>query len=266
MKKASVGIVVLSVFLATTGESCKNTSDARSLWKDVLQKCAVTDLMSENPLFLGVSNTFGPGTILRMSANGAYTPAWTEPMVGYPPGVLNPGKETTCTGTREVRTDLSPSLDVGALVPGLTVGASADFKRGKKVTISIDSWQMDSLISGPVTEAIREKKIKEEVWNDLTGNNRFAINSAILVHGITSKITYDKTTAAELKVKYGVPGGVDIGAGLKASISDTGELVITSKNKFYIAGDILAINTEGLAGQTELLTRVSGLDKARFEK
>jgi hypothetical protein len=247
--------------------SCNGKVDARAMWRNVLKGCSASDLLGANVLFMGSSSDLGAGTILRRTSDGGYNLRWRASSVGYPgyPGsVIAPGVPSTCSGNSTVKSKLSPSVDVGALVPGLGASASADIKRGREVTVSVGSWQMEQIEEGPVEAAFKEKKIAEEVQNDVVAQGRFVISKAILVHGLTAEISYDSSTTADLKLKYTSPTAVTVGAGLQGEWTANGTLKISSTKDIYIAAELSQMNLSGFGRATRILVPVQNLEKATF--
>ncbi len=261
-------MLVAVIAAASVGWSCGGSTGkvtAREIWRDVLSRCAESDLLGKNVLFMGSSSTLGPGTILRKTTGGGYTLRWNYATVAYPTKVVQPGASASCKGTSSSTAKITPSVDVGALVPGLSAGVAADVKRGREVTVTIGNWQMDQLEEGAAEAAIKGKKISLDVWNDLQVPVKLVVSKGILIRGITAEISFDSSTAASLKAKYAQPAPVSVGVGLEGSWTESGKLKIASTQDVYIAAELANIATTGFSGPANMFAQEKNLDAAQLE-
>lgn len=245
------GIIILMILVWGLTVDVFSQTDARSIWRKVLRKCARSDkdgILNSNQVFLGLGNASKPGTIFRVFRNGSfessvlfasYTPDTRDTLV-----MIN--NEFACSGENESSVNIKPKVGIQAVVP---IGAdlAVDLKRASKITFAARSLRWDNILIGQYERMLNEFPGAQTVRNDLLfigeGNRDFILTRALRVKGFSAILEFKDQVGTEVRAKFPtqaisipIPGEVEVGLGL--SWTDNTKLIITSDSEFYIAGDL----------------------------
>jgi len=268
MKLHSVILVFLLLFMLTI-PSCDG-GDARSIWADIVKKCATSDLLGSDVLYFGPSNDIGPGSIWRKNTDGGYNVRWLLSNVSTDDtSLVHSGQTFTCSGQVTSSSKISPSATLESSVSPLTGSVAADFDKAKKVTVTINSVQWAELVEGPYETKVGSLDASNAVKMDLGTGNRFVIERALKINGMTADLEFSHDDGLNLKSKYSGPigslGTGKVGAGLSADWKGDTTLHLVSTADFYIAGQLSPWSSMGLssAGRKALGPKVQKVSSAK---
>jgi len=244
--------------------------DAKSIWKNIVKKCAASDLLGDKVLFFGLSNSSGPGSILRQRAKeegGGYGFRWSlediEPshdkwaqLFTKPPANL-----VACSGNSEKKTNIKAGILLESVVAPLTGGLSSDFSRAKKTTVQVQSYAWDTLDEGPFVLKINSLSSDSSIRPDLNKPDRLVITRALKVKGIVADLEFTNADAVVLQGKYKDQTPVKVGdIAFNASWTGTGKTILhlESPAEAYLAGELSKYSSIGFSGST---TRFQPIDK-----
>lgn len=221
--------------------------DARALWKEALKRCANSDLLGPNVLYLGPSNGLGPGTVFEpFRTGGTQESHLIDSYVQSPATVISPKPQTfTCAADRATKMSLSADLPLDAALPvGAQVGAN--LKRAKTIKVTADELRWVSLLTGAYKEAINNLPDSHQVKQDIQKNGHLVLSRALQVKGLKAELEFASDVGADVKAKVpNVSGEKDIKLG--GAWEGTTKLTITSSSDFFIAGELRKWEEGGLA-------------------
>jgi hypothetical protein len=247
--------------------SYSRQKDARAVWKDVLFKCAKSDLLGPKVFYFGPSNNYGPGVIWQKVSNGGYYPQWK--LNNYVPNekdVVNYGIPFGCSGSFTASSKFDPSLLLST-VPG-SADFSADIQKARKVVVQVRAIRQDDLQGGPYKQKVSNLEPTSPIRKDLESDAFVVLRRAFLVQGLTADLEFTSDVALALKGKYkgkiGPSAPADFGVGLNAEWKSDTQLHLTSASDFYIGGELRPYKSGGLAATTEVFGEpVKGAERAK---
>lgn len=243
-KRIVVWGAALAGLLALSG--CAN--NAKTAWTKVAKNCAVSDLDGQKILFFGPSNTLGPGSIWREApaeANGGYRARWDANAVPNAKAWSRTGSEFSCQASSTTTFSGEAAAALTTDIAPLAADVQAAFKSARSVEVKTTMMRWDLLLEGPYELALLGLPGNSALKKDLMETGRLVLYRALKVRGFEAKLSFDKDTSAALKAKY--QGGVlkasnsAVGTDLNYSWSSASELLITSPNDFYVAGQLVKI-------------------------
>lgn len=270
MRKILTTLALLLLLIITPVGFANN--DAKKVWKDVIKKCATSDLLGKKVLFFGLSNTAGPGSILRKRAStegGGYGFRWSledlEPNSANWPELFTkpPANLVGCSGTSEKKTNIKAGLVLESVVVPLTGGLSVDFNRAKKVTVGVQHYKWDTLDEGPFVLKIDSLPTESRIRQDLNRPDRLVITRALKVKGITADLEFTSGDALALQGKYNDQAPVRVGdVTFNASWTGSGRttLHLESPAESYLAGELSSYRSIGFSGSTSRLQSMSKVE------
>jgi len=261
---------VLLILVCCAIPACDGKGDARSVWTDIIKKCAKNDLLGSNVLYFGPSNSIGPGSIWRKTSDGGYYVRWllTNVDAANSTPLVNEGQKFTCSGEATSNVTISPSVALENSVAPVGGDIAADFSKAKKTNVSVDSVQWMEIVEGPYEAKIKNLDSTSPVKADLLQGNRFIIERAVKVTGMTADLEFSHDDGVKLHAKYNGPlgslGTGNLGVGLTAEWKGDTTLHLTSTADFFVAGEMRQWTPMGLSAtsKTSFGPTVTGVDKA----
>ena len=215
--------------------------------------CADSDLNSKSVLYFGPSNQIGPGSIwTRLGPTGGYQPQWRMQDLGVDAKVIDQGKTFECDLNRSSKLAANASLSVLSSVANASADATADFSRGKVVSVTSKGAAWDTVVAGPYNA--RLKAISDPTISaDITAPNRIILRRALRLDGYRVTMDFDSSIKPEIKAKYsgkilGKQTVGDVGANLSAQWTSEDKLELTASDGVYVAGEFAQlVNGEWVA-------------------
>ncbi|MFU2327896.1 hypothetical protein [Pseudomonas sp. NFX98] len=244
LHKAIATLAVLPLLVAASG--CKH--DSKSAWADVAKNCAYSDLNENKLLFFGASNSIGPGSIWRLVPDGGgYRLRWDSNKV--PGDWIKPGQEFDCQGSESTKLTGGATVDFASGIAPLSASLKSELSKAKSVEVKVSKLKTILIEEGEFEQAIIALPQSSPLKQDLTRPGRLIMYQAVLVSGLEAKLVFDTAVGAEVgaKLKDGVVQSIngDLGAGLNVKWISKNELVLSSQNPFYIAGELAKFDTGG---------------------
>lgn len=231
--------------------------NAKALWTAGLKKCAVSDLLGPNVVYLGPSNALGPGTIFQKFADGGIQPSHLlKEYAPSPDSLMSPAQTFTCAAdsSSSIKLDGSTTLPTALAVSGSVSGA---FSSASTVTVKAESLEWDQLVTGPYKSLVSGLPDSNSVKTDLQNPNQLVLSRALLVKGMTAVLEFKGSAGGTAKLS--VPSGPvpkdansNIGIDLSANWEGDTKLTLTATSAFYIAGE-LRHYSGGLAGGSPVI-------------
>jgi len=256
MKRYALAISILScLFLFGCHE------DLRDRWVDAMKNCASTDINSKTILYFGPSNNVGPGSVWRETVDDKgnhvdYRLRYIEADLPAPKNFLQRAEDNAfqCRDGRTASFSLSASASATISAFPLSAELSNDFKRAKKVSVTVGGMAWDQIKEQPFEEYFRKTLGPgHPVYEDMNGPNRFVLYRALAVRDLVIDLEFSNEDAASLKAKYtGSLGSLaqgTIGAGISATWKSTNTLSITAPGRSWILGELCKFRpSSGFAG------------------
>lgn len=264
-------ITLTTLVIVLTPVSLAKENDAKSIWKGVLKECAASDLLGNKVLFLGLSNSSGPGSILRQRSKeegNGYGFRWSlediEPSHDKWPQLFTkpPANLVACSGSSEKKTDVKAGLLLETIIAPLTGGLTEDLSRAKKTAVQVQSYAWDTLDEGPFVAKINSMSSDSAIRPDLNKPDRFVITRALKVKGIVADLEFTSADAATLQGKYKDQAPVKVGdVAFNVSWTGTGKttLHLESPTEAYLAGELSKYSSIGFSGSTTRLRPIERL-------
>jgi len=185
-------------------------ADATSAWRDVLQKCAASDLLGRRQvLFFGVSNTVGPGSVWRFSDDRSVrllfelSDAVPSPDDRTKLMVISPMSQ--CVGKASSNWNLRFGLPFSTPINSLAANIAAILGRAKSVTVSVDGFGMDVLKEVPWREAFRRlgaSGSSNVYYSVLFEDGSVLAENVVKVRGLKAVFTYDRALSADVAASF----------------------------------------------------------------
>lgn len=230
---------------------CKTTYNPRDTWQKALSQCASDDMLSNknktNLLFLGLSNEMGPGSAWRYdSSNKGFEPRWAVEKAIVDPTergkIFNPkGASPTCS----VNFSVTNSLQIKALFnsDSLKLGASnlLSLDKASSMVIKFDKWRKD-IIDEVAYEMWIQKNYSQNAYaKDLLKLNRMVMKSAIWVDGFDATVKINSKILDSLGANLDLQSPIKMEGNLTFKRTANDEVLIQSKEGFYIIGTFVKI-------------------------
>lgn len=241
------------LFLIAAASVVVGQSDARSIWKNAVKKCAASD--QDGPIrfggkhvFFGIGNVSGPGAIFRVFPDGGLTSS--RPVSSYIPAdrsnLIEVHREFSCAGTNNRSVKISPRVGIDAVIP-IGGDLSVESKRARKISFTVKNLRWENLYVGNYEQFLKTSATATDVRQDLEliapGSRDFVLTRVLRVDGFAVELEFDNATGVAVKAKFppqalSIPivGEANVGADLQWT-GDT-KLTIVSDGSFYIAGDL----------------------------
>lgn len=218
-----LALLALPVLLGCPEEDASSALDA------VLSRCAATDAV-RNVLFLGFSNTIGPGTIWRSSAENGYLPVRPMPDFEGKEQIFNVGASNRCRGEAVRITDLGVDLG-GRLGPLLPAEAGIGLSSADDIEVTTGDWRWDELWVGRFADWVGQLPEDHSYRRSLEQDSLVA-GRAIRVQGYQARLTF--TDDVDAAVRARLPGRLT-DAGLEGRWADARTLEVGSDEPVYVA-------------------------------
>lgn len=206
-------------------------------------------------MFLGLSNTTGPGSGWRLDEHGTLQLRFSLdkaiPDTTTRSSLLRPGAAASCDNLSEDQWSLAPEIALAGILESVEQKLDIKISSGKKVQLNVKSWRLDQL-----EEVNYEQWLHSETsgayGNDLVSpaskQPRFVMKSGVLINGLYGKLTLDQKDRASLdaKLPIGASSDLTIGVGITAKRDSSDTLTIRAKGQFYIAGIFVPVREYGL--------------------
>lgn len=242
--KRLVGIGLCVVVASALG-GCKQ--DAKALWTNVLQNCAVSDFNSPNVLYFGTSNTIGAGSILRLEDDKAYHLRYdltADPKIVT---FVTRGVPSACNGTSSGNFTLQ--FGVNGNTPAGAASIAGQLQNATNVSVNATSASWDTLQEGPYDSYINSLPPDNPLrHNELDSGDDLVVFRALRISGFSATLTFNQNDYLNLKKD---PAAVQktlsdsIGGSVNISFTSDDKLVITTAGDFYIGGELASYKPAG---------------------
>ena len=225
-------VAAASVLAGLSTARLTATKDARNMWKDVLKKCANTDVLGKRILYVGPSNNVGLGSIWR-EAQGGYRLVRRFEDSGASATAqaqtIQQGSLAPCIGNSTTSKKINATGVLQSLVTPFSGNAAVDFSRTNDVTVSVTSWAWDQLVEGNFKDLVQMLP-PLGYRQDLTQN--FVAGRVLKISGLKADLKFSGANAVDIGTKY--KNGVDVGAGLKAQMQGGNTLHVESTGTVFL--------------------------------
>lgn len=219
---------------------------AAKVWGRMLKDCIQSGLMKKGEVeYLGMSNDMGIGTISDEGLGASYkiidSTTFSPEELRLMLKLANPGN---CAMSVDTKFDLEAALQARLNVQGsdsLNAAIAAVLKSGKKVKMTVKSWQKDELLLDELKGALKRNLTprKEEFIESLREKDRVLMNRAIIIKGFTAEIdaSSEFTPSVAAQISGGATATVADGSGnVKVSMTNTKTLKFDSDQTFILFG------------------------------
>lgn len=228
---------------------------ARDAWRDVLKGCAESDLLGRDVLYLGPTNTTGPGSVLRKRPDKGYGIRWVSSDMNLPKGTVKEGNLVQCKGNSKRNFELGVGLNLENAIAPIAGALSLGIKNGRSVTLTVTGYRWDSVVEGPYeswvnTSAAEQIRKDLQIQTKSKDERRKILLNALAVQGFVAEVDYDPKVGAEIKGKIPEGSMPASNLGFNASVKweGTTKMTISSEGLFYVAGDMANYGPTGISG------------------
>jgi hypothetical protein len=202
MKKTLLFILIM----ATVGITPVLAQDASTAWRKILQKCAKTDLIKNQYIFFGVSNTIGPGSVWRFAEDKSirlmFELADAFPDTAQQEKLVHLNNVAACTGNSTTGWNLKLTLPFTTGATPLSLDISAVLGQAKKVTVSISGYSVDVLKETDWKEGFQSLGKDNAYSKEILQPNRVIAENVVKVKGFKATFDYKTDLSADVKAKY----------------------------------------------------------------
>ncbi|WNF47371.1 hypothetical protein RHP75_02705 [Pseudomonas sp. SG20056] len=246
VKKSIVTVAMLSLLAVVVG--CKH--NAKNAWADVAKNCAYSDLNGKKILFFGVSNSIGPGSVWREATDGGgYRLRLDSSKIPGSSNWVKNGSEFDCQGSSSTKLSGGAVVDFASSVAPLSADLKTEFSKAKSVEVKVSKLNTVLIEEVGFEQAVKALPPASPEKDEMSKPGRLVMYRAILVSGFEAKLSFDTDVGAELsaKLKDGALQSIngELGAGVNVRWISNKELVLSSPNSFYIAGELAKFDTGG---------------------
>lgn len=220
-------------FLALAG--CGDSEDA---WRDVINKCANTDVVNNGDAwtYMGITNTAPIGSVWDVGEKGLdlrFDPSTDFQNSRTADAYIQRGVSASCVGSKSVAWNAKPDLVLGPEASSISGTIKAQLDNATNVSVSVQEFRVDELKDLEYLKSY--KQLDQSYYQDLNQKNRYVANLAVWVSGLSVKMDFSDTVAADLHAKF--PKGIPLTAGMSAKWSSQTELVIKLTNSSSILAE-----------------------------
>jgi hypothetical protein len=180
--------------------------DASSAWRDVIKKCAKTDLIGKQSLFFGVSNLIGPGSIWRRAddksirlvsvLSDAFPTATDQALI------VKANNTAGCVGDSTSRWNLRFGLPISTGATPISLNIGAILGGAHKVTVSVKGFALDTLDEDQWKKAFSTLGTDNVFFKDSQQPNRLLAENAVKVTGLTAVFDFSHDLSADVQAQY----------------------------------------------------------------
>lgn len=238
----------VSVAVALAVVACV-PKDARSIWNDLLKKCASSQLIGNDVLYFGPSNNVSVGSVWRKDSDGGYYLRYLPSQVSAGKSLQLSASEATCSGTVKAETDASFGAGIDSNLAPLTGNLGVDIKRARHVTIKPSSFSWVDLNETEFESAVNNLPADSPIRADLGKTNRLVVVRALRVKGIQVDLEFSSADAVDVKGQLKQTPADPLAPKFNASWKGTNDttLHLESANEFYVSGFLKPFSRSGLA-------------------
>lgn len=223
------------------------------IWKKIHKDCQ-NNMLSTSPIYLGVSNSLGIGTVIRFDTNNKkisaeypfHTNKLTEEELKL---VLKSGNPSSCQVARKVNV----SLEFGAqanIFSGLDPELETEIKNNKEITACIDSWQVNELFYSAWGSILsrRNEPYFQDYLKACAKPNAFVITREYEVRGFTTTINTKTDLKGNVKAKLSqgiIKNLGETGARVNFSVSGEQSIKAVTQGSFIVFCDVMAARELG---------------------
>jgi hypothetical protein len=194
----------LSVFLLFMA-GCTNLGSSKTSWNDVLSKCVDSNLIGENYLFFGVTNSVGPGSIWRYADDKSvrllYELSDAIPSEEVRSKLVNISPVATCKGDTTTKWGGGINFPFSLSNIQLTGELGALLSRSSSLSVSVDGVGIDSIKETPWKKAFRDLGKDDIYFAELMESNRVIASNVVKVTGLRSIYTFNSQLGADIQAK-----------------------------------------------------------------
>jgi hypothetical protein len=182
------------------------SQDASTAWRNILRKCAKSDLIGTQSLFFGVSNTIGPGSVWRI-ANDKSIRLMFELSDAFPNDsdqakLVKVNNVASCLGSSSSSWNIKLGLPFSTGVTPLSLNIGALLGQAKKVTVSVSGFAVDDIKETNWKQAFRELDPNNAYAKEVLQPNRLLAENVVKVTGFRAVFDYKNDLDAEAQATF----------------------------------------------------------------
>lgn len=180
--------------------------DASTAWRDVLRRCARTDLIGRQSLFFGVSNLIGPGSIWRRADDNSIrlvsVLSDAIPKESDQASIIKTNNIASCVGNSTSRWNLRLGLPFSTGATPLSLNIGAILGGAHDVSVSVKGYAVDTLDESQWKKAFSGLGADNVFYKDAIGPNRLLAENSVKVTGFTAIFNFKHDLAADVQAQY----------------------------------------------------------------
>lgn len=187
---------------------CSSTfaQDASSAWRDVLKRCAKTDLIGKQSLFFGVSNLIGPGSVWRRADDHSIrlvsVLSDAIPNEGDQALIVKANNVAACVGNSTSRWNVRLGLPFTTGATPLSLNIGALLGTAHDVTVSVKGFAVDALDEGQWKKAFSTLGTDNVFYKDTLEPNRLLAENSVKVTGLVAVFNFSHDFSADVQAQY----------------------------------------------------------------
>lgn len=252
LAKSIVGWTLFVVWHLGISPVSSAAQDGKKVWEDVIKQCADSDILGKRVIYMGPSNSVGPGSIWA-KRDGGYQLVFLleDASIGVmQPHVVKVGKRFSCQGKIDKKSGFSIGGILGTLLAPITGSFGLDLKRARTITMDATFLQVDLVVIGRYNRLMGNPETPKDYVVEASKGNNYVADKGVLVKGLSATFDFGSTNTADLRAKYQgeLSKSDSLAIGLSAYWSSDRSLTIRSVNDFYVALQLSKYRQTGSAG------------------
>lgn len=180
--------------------------DATTAWRNVLKKCAKSDLIGKQSLFFGVSNLIGPGSIWRRANDNSIrlvsVLSDAVPSASDQALIVKSNNTAVCVGNSSTQWNLKLGLPFTTGATPLTLNIAGLLGGAHNVTVSVKGYAIDTLDEGQWKQAFSKLGSGNVFYQDTQQPDRLLAENAVKVTGLTAVFNFKSDLSADVQAQY----------------------------------------------------------------
>lgn len=180
--------------------------DASTAWRDILRRCARTDLIGRQSLFFGVSNLIGPGSIWRRADDNSIrlvsVLSDAVPKEADQAVIVKSNNVASCTGNSTSRWNIRLGLPFSTGATPLSLNIGAILGGAHDVSVSVKGYAVDALDESQWKKAFSALGPDNGFYKDALGPNRLLAENSVKVTGFIAVFNFKHDLSADVQAQF----------------------------------------------------------------
>lgn len=180
--------------------------DATTAWRKILRKCAASDVIGNQALFFGVSNSVGPGSVWRFADDKSirllFELSDAFPNEGQQTVLVRSNPVAQCAGDSTSSWNLKISLPFSTGAIPLAADVEAILARARRVTVSVSGFAIDELKEVNWKQAFQGLPANNPYRSEVNQPNRIIAENVVKITGLRAVFVFGGQLSADVQARF----------------------------------------------------------------